>query len=164
MNPRRGRSARMTNSSRILLLAALAALALPSSAVAAYDDDWGNASPEVIAERTAALDVAEAKWTAAGHRDYSFRIRRYCFCIPGALGPAKITVTDGKPRGGGKWFREQNEIDELFETIRANLDSDGFEVRYGAKLGIPKAISLDPSLMTADEEVGYEVDRFRLGG
>jgi hypothetical protein len=154
----------MTNSSRILLLAAVAALALPSSAVAAYGDDWGDAPPEVIAERTAALDAAEAKWTAAGHRDYSFRIRRYCFCFLGALGPAKIKVTGGRPHGGGKWFKEENTIEELFETIRANLDSDGFEVRYGAKLGVPKAISLDPSLMTADEEVGYEVDRFRLGG
>lgn len=154
----------MTNSSRILLLAAVAALALPAPSIAAYDDDWGDAPPEVIAERTAALDAAEAKWTAAGHRDYSFRIRRFCFCFQPALGPAKIQVRDGKPHGGGKWFREENEIDELFETIRANLDSDGFEVRYGAKLGVPKVISLDPSLMTADEEVAYEVDRFRLGG
>lgn len=154
----------MTNSRRILILAAAAALAVPASAAAAYDDDWGNATAEQIAERTADLDTAEAKWTAANLQDYSFRIRRYCFCFTQALGPAKVKVRDGKPHGGGKWFKEENTIDELFETIRANLDSDGFDVRYGGKLGIPKVISLDPSLMTADEEVGYEVDRFRLGG
>jgi hypothetical protein len=141
-----------------------ALLILPTSAPADPSDDWGDASPEEIALRTAELDAAEAKWTAAGHRDYSFKIRRFCFCFSPYTKPAQITVTDGHASGGGKSYRKINEVNELFHFLRDHLEDDELLVRYGARLGVPKSIDTNPSFNVFDEEVGYVVRHFTVGG
>jgi hypothetical protein len=151
----------MTTPTRTAIAAAAAALLILPPAVSA---DPSDASPEEIALRTADLDTAEAKWTAAGHRDYSFRIERLCFCSLEYTRRVRIRVVDGHPSGGGAPYRKINEVQELFDFVRGNLDDDELYVKYGAKLGVPKAIDTNPSFNTFDEEMSYRVDRFHVGG
>ena len=147
--------ARMRSALCVALLCAVA-LALPEAA-AAVDPGIANGTAQ---EK---LDAAKSRWRATGIRSYRFRVSRICFCGPPTTTPAVITVRRGHPVDPPRRLRRVATIWRLFSVVQNAIDArvDGLTARYGRVRGIPRSIAVDPERNLADEEVGYEVDRFR---
>ncbi len=122
----------------------------------------GAESPTRIdPEAKAKLDRAEQRWKDSGIRTYSYKIRRICFCPPEYTRKVTITVRNGKPRNTPRNYRGVNKVEKLFDLIRGGLDAEHLEARYRSATGVPRSIYIDRSFMIADEEIGYEITRFR---
>jgi hypothetical protein len=107
---------------------------------------------------SARLAAARSAWAAQRAVDYSYVIRRSCFCPAEARGPVTVNVTAGKPRGTPPMFRDVDTMGELFAEIRNQLNGDGVvRATYRKKLGAPKTLWFDPIPIAADDEVGYTI-------
>jgi hypothetical protein len=60
---------------------------------------------------------------------------------------ADASLIDGMPQT----------VDQLFAFLRTQLAADDFSVSYDSVTGAPLTISIDPSFLMADEEVGYTI-------
>lgn len=117
--------------------------------------------------RVAALEVARARWAAAGLSSYSYALRRRCFCPPDFLGPARLRIESGVvveqtyvesnlPVPTGIEFPT---VDELFEILGSAYEQNAHEVTvtYHPDLGVPLDFWIDYDEMAIDEELGAEV-------
>ncbi len=106
------------------------------------------------------LTGARRSWKAAGVSSYSFHITRACYC-PRAE-DIRIAVRRGRPAATtGVELLDVATVPRMFRRIQRSIDGRvaGLTVRYG-KRGIPSSISIDGSLMVADDELGYTITRF----
>lgn len=146
-----------------LALIVVAALALPAlPAAVAQDMEPGTKADAGIRDGSEQrrLTSARRSWKAAGVSSYSFRITRACFC-PRAEN-IRIVVRRGRPAAStGVELLDVATVPRMFRRIQRSIDGRvaGLTVRYG-KRGVPSSISIDGSLMVADDELGYTIRRF----
>ena len=109
-------------------------------------------------------DLAEyrALWEAQGLRDYTFDVRRVCYCQ--FMGDVRVTVQDGVITGvtelasevahDPEFFRT---IDGLFDLVQDAYDRDAHEVQvdFDPDRGYPTRIWIDYVEMMMDEEMGF---------
>ena len=116
--------------------------------------------------RSAELEAAAARWTETGYLAYTFTLERHCFCLAAARGPWTVTVlgnavtlftADGQEADASLIDGVPQTVEELFTFLRTQLGADDFSVTYDSVTGAPLTISVDPSFMMADEEVGYTI-------
>jgi hypothetical protein len=109
-----------------------------------------------------ALDAARARWRAFDVHSYRYRAQLQCFCTPGTIAPAVLVVRAGKPVDPPARLRGIATVPRIFRRVQEAIDDRvaGLSVRYG-KRGVPRSVQIDPSLMIADEEIGYVVGRVR---
>ena len=122
------------------------------------------------------LAAAEAKWAANTPSVYEFHIGQICFCgpIPPGREPIVFRVEDGTPSlvSGArafsfrKYLENYNTIEKLFAYIRGELAKHDYrvEVDYDADadFGYPKRIFTDPSQNTADDEMTFVIQGFKV--
>ena len=111
------------------------------------------------------LQSRRATWEAQGLGDYSYDVRRVCFC-PFREG-VRLTVMGGALTGATdleteeilepdevQWYRT---IDGLFDLLEDAYDRDAHQVRvdFDDERGYPTEIFIDYSEMIADEELGF---------
>jgi hypothetical protein len=110
------------------------------------------------------LQRAEEQWRKAGVTDYLYTVRRGCYCISEALGPAEVMVRNGAvevrhPETGEPYDPDFAHlfppVQGLFDLIRDAIErhADRLDVRYSAVLGYPEQIDIDYELQAADEEL-----------
>jgi hypothetical protein len=144
----------------VLALAAATLAVLPAAAqTAAPGDDVDPAIADGSAQR--ALDAARERWHATGIRSYRFRLGILCFCTVATRRPALIVVRRGKPVDPPARLRAVATVPRLLREVQQAIDDRvaDLSVRYGRR-GVPRTIAIDRSRMIADEEIGYDVDRF----
>jgi uncharacterized protein DUF6174 len=138
-----------------------AAMALAGVSMAAC------ASPFQRQEDT--LAIAEARWRAAGLMDYRFGFTRSCECLPSATRSVTIAVSggafvsatyldDGTPADTAL-FRDELTLDRLFASLHEALARHPatFAAQYEPTLGYPMQVSIDYSLLAADDETFFTV-------
>ncbi|MBA2763062.1 MAG: hypothetical protein H0U42_00030 [Thermoleophilaceae bacterium] len=132
-------------------------------AMAAAAPAAGFSHPDQIGSSARAkLERAEQRWEDARILNYSYRIRRLCFCSREFTRKVTIDVRNGKPRRTPRAYRDVNKVEKLFDVIRDGLDAEILEARYRSGTGVPRSIYIDRSFMIADEEIGYEITRFAV--
>ena len=111
------------------------------------------------------LGEQRALWEAQGLADYTYDVRRVCFC-PFREG-VRVTVVAGVVAGATDLATgevlEPNEvqlyltIDGLFDLIQDAYDRNAHEVQveFDPSRGYPTRIYIDYSEMIADEELGF---------
>jgi hypothetical protein len=111
------------------------------------------------------------RWEKAHIRDYRWSIYVGCFCDSGT---ATIKVANGKPvearQEAGPFAIEKDErfglipltIEDLFDRLDDAYASgaDVVDVTYDSAYGFPSELRVDPSRMTADDEMEYSVRSF----
>jgi hypothetical protein len=143
----------------VLLLLAPLGLGAQCSVVGVGGDE-----PETLGE-------ARSRWEAADVDDYTFVLRRNCFCA-GGVEPVRIVVRDGAaisytvvatgeplPAEWREWYPT---VTGLFEFLEDAVDRDAerIDVRYNDRLGYPVTIYVDYDERIADEEMGYAIEAF----
>lgn len=130
----------------LMLLAALLALPAPARAADPAIEDGS-------AQR--ALDEARGLWAGRGLADYSFRVRRSCFCPPEFTVRRRVRVRAGKPVAPPAEVARYASVPRLFAVVQDAIDdrADRLEVAYG-DAGMPRRIYVDRSAYIADEELG----------
>jgi Family of unknown function (DUF6174) len=119
------------------------------------------------AEERARLLHARARWHAAGISDYSYEMRKLCFCPPEVVGPFAITVRGGAVASvvyvstGAAVVpvaERHPTVDGLFAVVEATLERnpDRLTIDYDSELGYPRRIEVDTIVRAADDEVTYE--------
>ncbi len=111
------------------------------------------------------LGEQRARWETQGLADYTYDVRRVCFC-PFREG-VRVTVVDGAVTGASDLATgevlEPNEvqlyltIDGLFDLIQDAYDRNAHQVQveFHPSRGYPTRIFIDYSEMIADEELGF---------
>lgn len=114
------------------------------------------------------FDKYRELWNEHKLQNYSYIIRRSCFCIPPnhlamSFEDGEITSTqilDGNV--GDEIYAEYFTIDYVFDLIQNTLDNEGeAHVEYDEQYGFPKVANLDPYLQAVDDEVYYSISNFR---
>ncbi len=119
------------------------------------------------AEERARLAQARSRWRAAGISDYSYEVRKLCFCPPEVVGPFAITVRGGAlasvvyvPTGAAvvPVAERHPTVDGLFGVVDATLDRnpDRLAIDYDPAFGYPRRIEVDTIVRAVDDEVTYE--------
>ena len=109
-------------------------------------------------------DLAEyrALWEAQGLRDYTFDVRRVCYCQ--FMGDVRVTVQDGVITGVTELASEIardpetfRTINSLFDLVQDAYDRDAHEVQvdFDPDRGYPTRIWIDYVEMMMDEEMGF---------
>ena len=121
------------------------------------------------AEERARLAQARSRWRGAGISDYSYEMRKLCFCPPEYVGPFTITVRGGAvvsvvylPTGASVVPVPERHptVDGLFEVVEATLERnpDQLSIDYDPALGYPRRIDVDTIVRAVDDEVTYEAN------
>lgn len=112
------------------------------------------------------LNEQRSLWEAAGLQDYTYDVRRVCFC-PFREDGARLTVVGGTLAGATdistgealessevQWYHT---IEGLFDLIQDAYDRDAHSVHvdFDTNRGYPIMIFIDYSEMIADEELGF---------
>ncbi len=112
------------------------------------------------------LSEQRSLWEAQSLEDYTFDVRRVCFC-PFREEGVRLTVVAGVLTGATDLATdkvlEPNEvqwyltIDGLFDLLEDAYDQDAarVDVDFDASRGYPTSIWIDYSEMIADEELGF---------
>lgn len=119
---------------------------------------------DATAPTSQAISLARAKalWTAAGVRTYSFTATRSCLCTPEAVGPVRVTVTNGQitgvtlietgdPVAPGTWF----DINGLFALIESELAArpNLLQVTFDPATGYPTHVKYGDITVDAGAEI-----------
>lgn len=112
------------------------------------------------------LDEAEARWDSLAVPQYSFEVRRTCFCPVEIQGPFVVSVRGGEvalvTRGGEPVDERPPTIDGLFDLLRESIPTaDSVTAAFDDTRGFPTKLFVDPSFGIADEEIGYTITGFR---
>lgn len=137
------------------------------SAVLVAASVLGCASPLSPDDKTA-LRVAEAKWGSRTFDDYSFEIRRACFCPPVLTEWARVTVEGERvthvvvlstgeevPSAEQAFFPT---VDQVFTTIRNTAESDWvdrIELDFDLASGLPTIANFISKPTIADAGGAY---------
>ena len=112
------------------------------------------------------LTLQRSIWMAAGLTDYTYDVRRVCFC-PFREDGVRLTVLTGVLAGGidiatgealaadeVQWYHT---IDGLFDLLEDayKRDAHSVQVDFDTSRGHPTMIFIDYSEMIADEELGF---------
>ena len=119
------------------------------------------------AEERARLAQARSRWRGAGISDYSYEMRKVCFCPSDVIGPFAITVRGGAvasvvyvPTGAAvaPVAERHPTVEGLFGVVEATLERnpDRLAIDYDAALGYPRRIEVDTIVRAVDDEVTYE--------
>jgi hypothetical protein len=107
------------------------------------------------------LRTARQHWRDQRARDYSYVVRRSCFCP--AVGPVRITVVNRRPRNTPKSFDNVDTAKELFRGAAEALSGEGeHTVRYRPRRGLPTLIASDPIVNAVDDEFAYRITKLRV--
>ena len=113
------------------------------------------------------LERARIRWEANGPSDYTYAIRRLCFCA--YVGPVRVTVENGAvvsivPVDGEEPPFELDEqlfpgVDGLFDIIQDAVARDAHSITatYDPVTGVPLEFFIDYEEFAVDEELGMEV-------
>ncbi len=113
------------------------------------------------------LDLALAKWDAAGLTDYEYQFNWICFCLDDFTARVTVTVIGGAVDSVTRIEDDQPvsaELHDLFLTVPAlftrlqrAIDSGAasIQVEFDLVTGIPTSAYIDESHMIADEEIGW---------
>ena len=115
------------------------------------------------------LFQARALWDEVGPDSYRYTLRRSCFCGPGALGPVRVTVLDGRAVG---WrYTDGTTVPEAlrpyFPAVRGLFDileeayerkAHALEVTYDDETGAPVTFYIDYRFEVADDEIGFSIE------
>lgn len=113
---------------------------------------------------TKQLNEARADWRASGIRNYSFRIKAYCYCV--LRKPVRITVRGKKVKmSDHRWFGPRT-IPGVFRVIHGAIHRKAadLDTKYNRSKGYPRRVAIDYDRMMADEEIAYKVTKFRKLG
>lgn len=122
---------------------------------------------DVVTLGRSELERARALWEATGPDDYTYAVKRLCFC--GYLGPVRVTVEDGAvvsivPVGDEEAPFELTEdyfpgVDGLFDILEDAVERDAHAITatYDPETGVPVSFYIDYEEQAADEELGMEV-------
>lgn len=159
----------------LLTAAFLSICAAPS--VIAGDKPMPPTKPIVknpLAEAARQLNAAQAKWQKKRPQHYAYTLQRSCFCIEEYRKPIEIRVFGNKvqqatlqPEGTPLSAERKSEamtVEDLFRMIREAIanKSASVTVKYDAIYGFPTSISIDRSLMIADEEIYLSASNFKI--
>ncbi len=117
------------------------------------------------------VDVARAKWQAAGVRSYRMVVRQTCYCDPALLQPIQLLVENQQivqARGmqqnlpAGVDLQQFHTVEGLLDFVERSRQKKPhhLEVKYDPRFGVPLYIDYDYHRMMADDEVRYEVLEF----
>jgi hypothetical protein len=122
----------------------------------------------------ATLEDQRAIWEAQGLDDYSYVLRRGCFCPEEYTLPVEITVVGDAVSSAvyaedsalaGEPVVDDYEtltIDELFDfTAEAIAEADRIEIEYDATAGYPSSVQIDYQVMAADDELSVHASDLR---
>jgi len=110
------------------------------------DGSWEQL-PRADLSRNAAVDVCSCPGLGYAHTE-----------------TVKIRVSDGKPRRTPRSLRRFDTVEELFARVREQIErsTEGLDVRYSARTGVPKDFSADPLPMAIDDEFRVRVRELRI--
>ena len=115
------------------------------------------------------LERARELWEEYEPANYSYAVRRFCFCATEAIGPVRVVVsngivvearyvatTDTVPTSYRSLFPT---VAGLFDILEDAYDSDAsdVDVTYDTNTGVPTEFFIDYIENAVDDEVGYEV-------
>lgn len=138
-------------------------LALGLCAVAACGD--AGVGIETLSE----IERNRARWERLGIDSYAYAVERRCFCLPEALGPVRVTVSDGVVTlrsyvDSGEAVSESRaelfpSVDGIFLTLLDAVERDAFriDVTFDPASGVPLDVWIDYERDVADEELGFRV-------
>ena len=121
-------------------------------------------------EETRDLREARERWEAAGLDDYTFDVRRVCFCA--SVEPIRVVVQDGEAVShtviatGEPVPAEERHlfptVPGLFDFIEDAIEqrAHSIEATYDPGLGFPVQVFVDYKANVADEELGFEISAF----
>lgn len=113
----------------------------------------------------AELNRQRRQWRAQEIEDYSYTVRRLCFCPESFTDPVEVRVSGGEVvarsyRGSGEAVAGENArfwppVEGLFEIVQDAIDrdADSLLVDYHPSLGYPISIRIDYEEMAIDEEL-----------
>jgi hypothetical protein len=111
------------------------------------------------------LGEQRSLWTAQGLTDYTFDVKRVCFCY--LVADVRVTVVGGVITGvtdiatgdalGSDLMKEFRTINSLFDLVQDayNRNAHEVQVEFDPSRGYPTRIWIDYVLMIADEEMGF---------
>jgi site-specific recombinase XerD len=155
--------------SRTALLVAL----LPAALVALVGGCGSTTTG--LAQWSADLTAAQARWQAGALQNYTYELQRNCNCVVNQLRPVTITVRGGalnrivySDTTGGfadttQW-RQYLTMDRYFATIHDMVNSNPahFTAVYTASLGFPSYIAIDPVANILDDEINITTLSFTI--
>ena len=115
------------------------------------------------------LEQARERWEAYEPANYSYAVRRLCFCAPESIGPVRVVVSNGivvearyvatsdtVPTSFRSLFPA---VEGLFDILEDAYDNDAsdVDVTYDPNTGVPTNFFIDYIENAIDDEVGYEV-------
>jgi hypothetical protein len=113
------------------------------------------------------LEKAMRRWDAVGPTDYTYLVRRICYCVPESMGPFEVRVLQGSHDVYDPVTRDLIDpeyvdlfppVDGLFDIIDHALreGADRLDVDYDRRTGTPIRIDIDYMEGAADDEIRYE--------
>jgi hypothetical protein len=154
------------------LLSAMAPLGCastpPYNSVGDTDQDSGDG-----ATNDTLLDDNWEKWNSSQDGDYSFNLKKMCFCGSEVTRPVHVVVEKGIPTSviyvddgspaAAEIFERYNTMEKLFLLIREAMDTaDQVKVTYDPQLGYPSDIDIDYIIMAIDDESSYDISAVEI--
>jgi len=119
------------------------------------------------------IDESRAAWEATKPAEFTYVIRRSCFCprritrpfrVSESSGIVRATVPETSPIGSESDLVELPDtlsIDSVFELLAdAVREADRINIAYDETFGFPTEIRIDWSARTIDDEDTYRIDQF----
>ena len=112
----------------------------------------------------------KAKWDNKNIFSYEFTLTINCFCTQERVGPHLIKVVDNQivsvnnqPYDPGT-TGELMTIDDLFNFVATSIDRNPYRktIEYNSTFGYPQSVWFDFNKTMADEELGYQVNGFKV--
>jgi hypothetical protein len=128
---------------------------------------WGCETVVPLDDATTNLNL----WNEKKIENYSFSLKRICFCPTEYVGPHQIVVKNGKistvngaPYNKAERYGVMYTIPELLQVIKENIDKKPAKqtLNFNPTYGYPTSVFFDFSEMIADEEIGYEITNFKV--
>jgi len=122
---------------------------------------------------TDALNEAEKTWTQSGPVNYTFDVRRVCFCPTAPT--LRVTVRNKAPQtvinaatgmaADTTGLSDFLAMERIFGVLRRYINNNPaqFDAEYDATYGYPVFARIDPIAKAVDDEVQIQVTAFSPG-
>jgi Family of unknown function (DUF6174) len=147
----------------------LAAVLAVSLGAASCDNPFSSGRLENERE---ALLASMSRWENRGVGDYTFVVRRSCFCGDDTTRPVRVEVRDGAvvsrtyadtgaPAPADR-FEPFDTVEDLFALVGEAIENEAYEVDavYDAVLGYPVDVAIDYARDAVDDEGGFVLTSF----